>query len=72
MWAPPKRIMGTRDILSDSTIEKKIAATQSEVRDVVTSGIHMDRVEEVLDLIRASMTKEIFLGQVCKLHAGKA
>lgn len=62
---------GYSDILSDSTIEKKIAATQSEVRDVVTSGIHMDRVEEVLDLIRASMTKEISWAKFVSYMQGK-
>ena len=54
-----ERDTGSSEILSDETIQVKIHATQSEVRDVVAAGLHPDKVNELLELIRRSMDKEI-------------
>jgi hypothetical protein len=62
---------GNSEVLSDETIEKKLLATQSEVRDVVTSVLHPDHVNELLQQIRASMDKEISWSRFTHYMQGK-
>lgn len=62
---------GQSEVLSDETIEKKIVATQSEVRDVVASGLHPDKVNELLENIRLSMSKEISWHKFVSYMQGK-
>ena len=50
---------GQSEELSDETISKKIAALQSEIRDVVTAAFHPDKINDLLQLIRTSMQKRI-------------
>lgn len=50
---------GTSDMLSDETIEKRISAVQSEIRDVVTAAVHPDQVDELLDMVRRAKSKEL-------------
>lgn len=62
---------GYSDILSDDTIEKKILATQAEVRDIVASGLKPERIDDTLELIRASMDKEISWSKFVNYMQGK-
>lgn len=62
---------GQSEVLSDETIEKKILATQSEVRDIVASGLHPDKVDELLGLIRNSMDKEVHWSRLVSYMQGK-
>jgi len=62
---------GQSEILSDETIEKKILATQSEVRDVVAEGLQPEKVEDLLDTIRRSMDKEISWSKLVSYMQGK-
>lgn len=62
---------GQSEIMSDETIEKKIVATQSEIRDVVSKGLHPDEVDDLIDTIRRSMDKEISWSKLVSYMQGK-
>jgi hypothetical protein len=62
---------GQSDILTDDTIDKKITATQAEVRDVVASGLHPDKLDETLLVIQRAMDKEISWSKLVSYMQGK-
>jgi hypothetical protein len=62
---------GQSDILTDDTIAKKMIATQSEVQDIVKSGLNPDRVDETVDLILSAMDKEISWSKFVSYMQGK-
>lgn len=63
--------VGDSDMISDDTIEKKLAALDGEIHDVVEHGLSEKAVEDLVALITRAYTESISLARLTQYLTGK-